>query len=234
MCGKFTGMASWEEVVDFSQPLTNDRGGDSSGEGDNSGDEIVTYRVNGMVPVIIWDAEARTRRVVRMRWGFPDPSDWRRPRPIHGRAETIDKREPFRTPFNAGRRGIVAFATFNEGEEIQKPSGKTETRQWTIDPTDGKPRGFAFVWDRFEVIGLPAPMLACVMVTVPANELIRREIMPRDEDPRMPAIFADEDWSTWLGEDGATPDAAKAVLKTVEGVNWHTAPEAKAPRSRKR
>jgi putative SOS response-associated peptidase YedK len=232
MCGKFTGMASWEDVVDFSQPLTR-RAGEGGGEGEGGGDdELRTYRVNTMLPVVIWDAGTRARRVVRMRWGFPDPGDWRRPRPIHGRAETIDKREPFRTPFHAGRRGIVVFATFNEGEEIAKPSGKTETRQWTIDPRDGKPRGFAFVWDRFEVVGLPAPMLACVMVTVPANELIRREIMANQDDPRMPAILADEDWSTWLGEDGATPEAAKAVLKTMEGVNWAAAPEPKPKRSR--
>ncbi|MBV9833458.1 MAG: SOS response-associated peptidase family protein [Alphaproteobacteria bacterium] len=228
MCGKFTGMASWEDVVDFSQPLTR-----RPGEGDGGGDdEVRLYRVNTMLPVIVWDAETRARRVVRMRWGFPDPQDWRRPRPIHARSESIDKREPFRTPFNAGRRGIVVFATFNEGEEVVKPSGKSETRQWTIDPRDGKPRGFAFVWDRFEVVGLPAPMLACVMATVPANALIATQIMANQDDPRMPAILADEDWATWLGESAAAPAAdIKAVLKTVEGVNWHAAPEPRAPRA---
>jgi putative SOS response-associated peptidase YedK len=81
----------------------------------------------------------RARRVVKMRWGFPDPRDWRRPRPIHARSEAIDGKEPFRTPFHAGQRGIVIFRTFNEGEEVVKPSGKTETRQWTVDPKDGHP-----------------------------------------------------------------------------------------------
>ena len=75
----------------------------------------------------------------------------RRPRPIHGRAETIDSKEPFRIPFHGGQRGIVVFRTFNEGEEVVKPSGRTETRQWTIDPRDGQPRGFAFVWNRFTI-----------------------------------------------------------------------------------
>jgi putative SOS response-associated peptidase YedK len=231
MCGKFTAMASWENVVDFSQPLTNDvaKGG---GEGDG-GDELRIYRVNGMLPVIVWYPESRARHVVRMRWGFPDPRDWRRPRPIHARAETIAQREPFRTPFHAGRRGIVVFATFNEGEAVVKPSGRTETRQWTIDPADRKPRGFAFVWDRFEVPGMPAPMLACVMVTVPANQLIRRTAKANEDDPRMPAILADDAWPAWLGETGASPAEAKAVLKTMEGVNWHAAPEATAPRPRK-
>ena len=164
MCGKFTALASWSEVVEFSQPLTESGGG-------------------GLLPLIVWDAETRARRVVKMRWGFPDPRDWRRPRPIHARSETIDGKEPFRTPFHAGQRGIVVFRTFNEGEEVVKPSGRTETRQWTIDPRDGEPRGFAFVWRRFEISDLPAPMLACVMATVPANELIRRTIKSQEDDP---------------------------------------------------
>lgn len=63
-------------------------------------------------------------------------------------------------------------------------------------------------------------MVACVMATVPANELIRR------------AILEDVEWPTWLGEDGATPESAKAVLKTMEGVNWQAAPEPKKPRTR--
>jgi len=237
MCGKFTAMASWAEIVDFSQPLTEGGGSDGGdgrggGEGDGGGDEVVTFRVGSLLPVIIWDAETRARRTVRMRWGFPDPRDWRRPKPIHGRGETIDVREPFRTPFRKGQRGIVAFRTFNEGKEVVKPSGKAETQQWTIDPTDGRPRGFAFVWDRFDLPGIPTPLPACVMVTVPANDLIRREIMADDTDPRMPAILADDAWPTWLGETDAPYAEAKALLKTMEGVNWRTAPEPKAPRRR--
>ena len=231
MCGKFTALASWSEVVEFSQPLAEQGGSDGPGEGGN--DEVVTYRVGGPLPVIVWDAEQRARRVAMMRWGFPDPRDWRRPRPIHARSETIDAKEPFRTPFHAGQRGVVIFRTFNEGEEVVKRSGRTEIRQWTIDPKDGQPRGFAFVWRRFEIADLPAPMLACVMATVPANALIRRTIKAQEEDPRMPAILEDDAWSTWLGEDSATPAAAKASLTTMEDVNWQAEPEPKKPRPRK-
>lgn len=56
-------------------------------------------------------------------------------------------------------------------------------------PGDGQPRGFAFIWRRFEIADLPAPMLACVMVTMPANEVIRRTIKSGEADPRMPAIL---------------------------------------------
>ena len=237
MCGKFTAQASWREVVAFSQPLSADGGRDAGGDGDGEGaageDGIVTYRVGAAVPVIVWDAEAGRRRVVPMRWGFPDPRDWRRPRPIHARSETIAQKEPFRTPFHAGQRGIVVFRTFNEGEEVTKSSGATATRQWTIDPRDGQPRGFAFVWRRYAIEGQPEPLPFCVMATVPANELIRRTIKGGEDDPRMPAILEDGDpaWSTWLGENGADAMAAKALLRTMEGVDWTSAPEPPKPRT---
>ena len=224
MCGKFTAQASWREVVDFSQPLTSQGGG-------GGGEEEATYRVAGMLPVIIWDAEAGNRRVVPMRWGFPSPKDWRRPQPIHARSETINAKDPFRKPFNEGQRGIVVFRTFNEGEEIVMPSGATATQQWTIDPKDGRPRGFAFVWQRFTLTDLPAPMLACVMATVPANDLIRSTIKTREDDPRMPGILEDDAGASWLGEDNATPEAAKALLKTMKGVRWEAMPEPKRPRA---
>lgn len=232
MCGKFTAQASWREVVAFSRTLAESAGGAGDGEGGDAGleDAIVTYRVGAAVPVIVWDAEARLRRVVPMRWGFPDPKDWRRPRPIHARSETIDSKEPFRTPFHAAQRGIVVFRTFNEGEEVVKPSGRSETRQWTIDPQDGRPRGFAFVWRRYAIEGEPAPLLFCVMATVPANQLIRRTIKSGEEDPRMPAILDDDVWASWLGEDGVASSSAKALLKTMEGADWTSAPEPKKPR----
>jgi putative SOS response-associated peptidase YedK len=163
------------------------------------------------LPVIVWDGEARRRRVVAMRWGFPHAKDWRRPQPIHARSESIDTTRAFAQVFAAGQRGIVVFRTFNEGEEVARPGGGAQTVQWTVDPRDGQPRGFAFVWRRFEIAGLPQPMLACVMVTVPANRLLRDSILKHDPDPRMPAILEDADWSTWLGENDATPDQAKAA-----------------------
>ena len=104
-------------------------------------------------------------------------------------------------------------------------------QQWTVNPGDGQHRGFAFIWRRFEISDLPAPMLACAMVTVPANELIRRTIKAGEDDPRMPAILEDfAVWATWLGESGNDPVAAKSLLKTMEGVTWTAAPEPKKSR----
>jgi putative SOS response-associated peptidase YedK len=224
MCGKFTAMASWREVVDFSQSL---------GAAPPQNDMEVTYGVARPLPVIIWDREAGKRRVAPMRWGLPHAKDWRRPQPIHARSETIETTKAFAQAFATGQRGIVVFKTFNEGEEVTKPSGKTETVQWTLDPRDGRPRGFAFVWRRFEIPDQPMPMLACCMVTAPANKLLRDTILKHDPDPRMPAILEEADWATWLGENDATPEQAKAVLRTMEGVDWEIRPEPKKAKTTK-
>ena len=196
-------MASWAQVVAFSQPLTADM--DHKGEADRE----VTFRVMGNLPVIVFDREAGTRRVVPMRWGFPHPKDWRRPQPIHARSETIEATNAFASAFLDEQRGIVLFKTFNEAPDIEGP-----TIQHTITPRDEKALAAAFVWRRFDV-GAPGPLLACCLVTVPANKLIAT--LPTD---RMPAFLAPEDWETWLGENEATVDETKACLRTVEGVRW--------------
>jgi putative SOS response-associated peptidase YedK len=58
------------------------------------------------------------------------------------------------------------------------------------------------------------------MVTVPANQLIRTLTTKHGESDRMPAFLAQDDWKTWLGENGAPPEEAKGCLKTVEGITW--------------
>jgi putative SOS response-associated peptidase YedK len=201
MCGKFTAKASWADIVDHAWS-----GGDD--------DRIVTLRVMSDVPVIVFDGGERY--VTAMRWGFPDPRDARRPRPIHARAETIDTTPSFAAAFAGGQRGIVLMNSFNEAPE----SGA----QHVIDP--GAPVGVAFVWRRFDIGG--SPVLACVMVTVAANALLGG--LPTD---RMPAILAPEDWAAWLGQEDATPAQVKACLKTVEGARWTMTREERARSTRR-
>ncbi len=68
MCGKFTAMVSWAQIVEYASMFTKEGG---KGQSDGETGEIATYRVNGLLPVIVWDEAARARKVVRMRWGFP-------------------------------------------------------------------------------------------------------------------------------------------------------------------
>jgi putative SOS response-associated peptidase YedK len=199
MCGKFTAKASWSETGAFSSfdaAETSYRGAE---------DFEVTFRVMGLVPLLVWDPERRERRVIAARWGFPHPDDWRRPQPIHARAETIDTTRAFADAFHAGQRGIVLVKTFNEAPD----SGE----QHVFEPNAMK-TGIAFIWRRFDV-GAAAPLIACVMVTVAANEMIAA--LPTN---RMPAILEPADWAKWIGQEPASPAELKAMLKTREGVNW--------------
>jgi len=156
--------------------------------------------------------------------GTPHPKDWRRPQPIHVRSETIETTKAFAQAFQDGQRGIVLMKTFNEAPDVEGP-----TLQHVITPGDEKALAAAFVWRRFETPDIPMPIFACVLVTVPANQLIAT--LPTD---RMPAFLAPEDWAKWLGEEPASIDQVKACLKTVEGVRWTMTKEERAGSKTKR
>lgn len=213
MCGKFASMASWSEVRAFSDATTGAAPGNAAQQ---ANDHDVTFRVMSPLPVLTWDREKRERRIIAARWGFPHPLDWRRPQPIHARAETIDSMRAFAEAFAGdGRcagRGLVLVKTFNEAPV----SGE----QHVFEPEAGK-SAIAFVWRTFH--GAAAPMTASVMVTVPANRLIAS--LPAD---RMPAIVEPADWAKWIGEDAATADELKTMLKTKDGVNWTVRRETRA------
>jgi putative SOS response-associated peptidase YedK len=217
-------MASWAEIVDFSEAFTG-RAGEAGGN-----DQPIGFKVMSQVNIVIWDAEQMKRRVVPMRWGFPRRGNWRSPDPIHARSETIDSKPTFAPAFKNAQRGILVVKTFNEGKQT---SAKV-TEQHTITLGDEPAGAIAMLYERFSIAELPAPLLACVMVTVPANALIQTLTTEFAESDRMPAFLAKDDWATWLGENGAGPQEAKACLKTVEGLRWTMTKEEKAASKTKR
>lgn len=193
MCGKFTQMATWEEVVAFSQPLT------AIPEGGP-----VTVSTPMRTAKVMRIGEDGGRELAPMRWGFSKPENPSfKPDHMHARAETIDTRPTFAESF-AERRGIVLVETFNEGEQL--PSGKTQ--QWVIRPKDRKPIAIAVIWE--EWAGDAGSEATFVMVTVPPNELIARIT------DRMPAILRQEDWDAWLGDEDRSLKDVKALLKTFD------------------
>jgi putative SOS response-associated peptidase YedK len=190
MCGKFTQMMSWGAPVRLSDLL-----------GDVGEEETVTPM--RFANVIALDGEGR-RKSVRMRWGLvpPGAKDALAGRPhIHARAETIDSKPTFRDAFRQ-RRGLIAVSTFNEGKKI----APNKTEQYVLTPKDGKPVAIAAIWERW---GEPheAPLLSFAIVTVPPNELIGTIT------DRMPALIENGDWAKWLGEEPATPEELKAMLR---------------------
>jgi len=203
MCGKFTQLASWRELVAFSQPLTVDA------------DAPVVVSTPMRFAFIICRDASGARVVREMRWGFADRNakNPARPQHMHVRAETIDERPTFADAF-AQRRGVLVVDTFNEGEEL--PSGKT--KQWVIKRKDGRPIAMAVIFEEWR--NGEESLFTFVQVTTPANALIA----PITD--RMPAILRAEDWAVWLGEAPAPLSEIKALLRTYEDEGaWEIAPQ---------
>lgn len=206
MCGKFTQMATWEEVVAFSQPLV------ATPEG-----AAVTVSTPMRMAKILRLGEDGKRELVSMRWGFSRPGNASfKPDHMHARAETIDTRPMFMESF-AERRAIVLVDTFNEGEAL--PSGKT--KQWVIRPKDRKPIAIAVIWEEWQ--GEDGAVPCFIQVTTPANALIAKIT------DRMPVILPQEDWPLWLGEVDAPLDEVKALLRTFDDRgNWEMSEQSRA------
>ena len=206
MCGKFTHLRGWRDIVAYADLLTAE------------GADVETVTPMRLASVITLDEHGQ-RKSVPMRWGMvahnaKDPMSGMKH--IHARAETIDTLPTFREAF-ASRRGLIALSTFNEAKEITP----TKREQQVITPRDGKPLAVAVVWERW-THRIEGELLTFAMVTAPANRLIA------SVTDRMPAFLAPEDWSKWLGEEPATTEELKAMLKTVEG-DWDMRPQTKTP-----
>jgi putative SOS response-associated peptidase YedK len=193
MCGKFTQMASWREVVDFSDALTA------------TGGPAETVMPMRFATVVCLDEQgARVTR--KMRWGAAKKgaaTPGNKPEHIHAQAEKLDTY----WLYLAQQRGILIAQTFNEGQEVG-----SKTVQHTLTPNDRQPLGIAVIYEKWEQEG-GEELYTFIMMTTPANHKISTIT------DRMPAILAPEKWAIWLGETDAPLDEAKALLVPVDG-DW--------------
>jgi putative SOS response-associated peptidase YedK len=204
MCGKFTQMVGWAELLAWAE---------ISAAAESALETVTPMR---FASVIALDEDGR-RAAVRMRWGLVPP--WESDpqmgtKHIHARAETIESKPTFKDAF-AQRRGLIVVHSFNEGKEITP----RKTEQYIITPEDCAPLAIAVIWERWAVSG--ATLLSFAMVTVEANKLIGTIT------DRMPAIVQPDGWGKWLGETPAGVDELKAMLAPIEG-DWDMQPAAKS------
>lgn len=209
MCGKFTYMATWAEVVDFSQPLT--------ARPSNAPEETATP----MRPAPVMHLDENGDRVItQMRWGFTRLKNGREyPDHIHARDDKLLESRLWRPHFEA-RRGLLIVSSFNEGQEVPTykpdritPTGNTRTVQWTIRPKDGSRLAIAVIFRNHETPD--AQTCEFVMCTTKANKGIS-EFVVADPDQRMPAVMHESDISVWLGDTPASLEDIQATLKTYE------------------
>jgi putative SOS response-associated peptidase YedK len=77
--------------------------------------------------------------------------------------------------------------------------------QYVCTPKDGKHIAIAVIWDRWSDGG--PSLLSFAMVTMPPCEIIGTIT------DRMPALLEDSDWPKWLGEEPASVEELKAMLR---------------------
>ncbi|HXC56045.1 MAG TPA: SOS response-associated peptidase [Rhizomicrobium sp.] len=193
MCGKFTQAANEAEAVSL-----------AAGVPEGPEDTVTPMRFAG----VIRRGAGGGREAVRMRWGFvpADAPDQAlvATKFIHARAETIDQKPTFREAF-LRRRGLVVTCSFNEGKEITAK----KTEQYVVTARTRRRLAIAVIWERWKGPG-PVPLETFAMVTVPPNALIATIT------DRMPAVIDDADWGKWLGEEPATVDELKRILRPSE------------------
>ncbi|MCC6918044.1 MAG: SOS response-associated peptidase family protein [Alphaproteobacteria bacterium] len=217
MCGKFRCLKPWGASRDLAEAI-----GAASGEDGGAGEEET--QTPGRWASVVHLAADGSRVVTPMLWGWPKFLGAERSKGmhIHARAEEIDMRPTWAEAFRL-RRGMILATSFNEADEL--PGGKT--RQWVCAPADGAGLRIGVIYQ--DSATSDGEVLTCfVMVTTaPCDALAAKNIT------RMPAVIAGADVPVWLGETGASPAAAKAVLRPYPGaliveeetrVYPHTAP----------
>jgi putative SOS response-associated peptidase YedK len=204
MCGKFTQMMSWGELVSLAELLnsTSARGGDGRAGTDRT--EIVSPMREAFIVRL---NRAGARETARMRWGLvpywaKDPGIGTRC--IHARAETIDTTNAYKDAFRY-RRGLIIVSEFYESRHVTE----TKREPHRIWPNDGKPVALACLWERWRQPH-DVPLETFAIVTVPANAVIA------PVHDRMPAVIGESDWPKWLGEVPASVEELKALLRPCE------------------
>ena len=221
MCGKFSYMATWAEVVSFSEPLTA-RPSNASEEGATPMRRAPVMHLN----------EAGQQTMTPMRWGFTKQRQGRAyPDHIHARDDKLLTSRLWRPHFEA-RRGVLIVISFNEGEEVPTfkpdrgtPTGNTRTVQWTIRPKDGSRLAIAVI---YRMVQSPEGEVAeFAMCTTKANKGLSK-FVTGDPDQRMPAVLQEENLAVWLGQTGASLEELRACLYPYEDEGaWLMAPESR-------
>lgn len=184
MCGRFTQLYSWEELVAFYRVH------------DKVAAPNLEQRYNicptQTVDVIVQDAEGGGLVRESMRWGLV-PSWWKKslrelPSTFNARAESVHEKPMFRTAFKT-RRCLVPMSGFYEW------TGEKSARQpWYITSAAGHPLTVAGLWDSWTDRETGEEIRSCTMVITSHNAWMRRI------HDRMPVLLAEKDWSAWLSE----------------------------------
>jgi putative SOS response-associated peptidase YedK len=180
MCGRFTNLMSWSELVEIYRLTDPDFRPNLRPRLDiRPTDDIVIVR----------KGEKGGRGAAMAQWWLVPPwvkEESRDFAMFNARADTVDQKKSFAGPFRR-RRCLIPASGFYEWKDEGK--GKRKTRHY-ITTKSGAPLTFAGLWELNEHLDL----LSCTIIVTEANAVLS------PIHNRMPVILADDDWDAWLAE----------------------------------
>jgi putative SOS response-associated peptidase YedK len=189
MCGRFTQMATWKELVEYFNLV-----------GAKPAEVTPRYNVapSQQVAVVREDAEGK-RHLAFLRWGFiPSWSKDGKIAPINAMSETVGEKPMFRSAFKK-RRCLLAATGFYEWKKVGSKKQPVHFRLRSRHPF-----GFAGIWETWHT-SEGEEVETCALLTTEPNELVK------PVHNRMPVILAPKDYEQWL--DPAMLDTA--ALQTM-------------------
>jgi putative SOS response-associated peptidase YedK len=199
MCGRYTQMRTWAELLDL------------YGIAESLSPSNFPPRYNiaptQAVPVVRRQRDSGERELVTLRWGLV-PS-WAKDidigaRLINARAETVANKPSFRAAFKVRRCLIVADGFY---EWQAQPKGPKQPFFITI--AADRPFAFAGLWEEWWGAGSTL-IETCTIVTTEANAALR------PIHARMPAILTVDRFDAWL-DPAAAPADLEALLAPYAG-----------------
>lgn len=148
--------------------------------------------------------ERAAREAAYVQWGLI-PS-WAKDRAIaskliNARGETVAEKPSFRAAFKQRRCLVVADGFYEWRAAAAKGASK---QPYWISSADGKPMGFAGLWERWSR-DADIPVESCTIITTTPNTLME------PIHKRMPVILEPSDFPAWLDMSDARAPALKAV-----------------------
>ena len=193
MCGRYTQIASWSELVDLYR-IT---------EGSSPLNLRPRYNIAPTqdVAVVRAESDGGGRSLTLMRWGLV-PS-WARDtgigaRLINARAETVAEKPSFRDAYRR-RRCLIPADGFYEWQK--RPGGAKQP--YLITLRDEQPFAFAGLWERWDKAPDGRTVQTCAIITTEANDRLR------PIHGRMPVILDAANHDAWL--DALAHDGARAA-----------------------
>ena len=195
MCGRFTRMYTWREVVALYR-LT-----------DPSPPSNLQPRYN-ICPTTQIDAviERDNKRVLeQMRWGLV-PSWWNKPlkelrlATFNARAETVAEKPFFRSAFKH-TRCLIPASGYYEWQTVGK-----EKQPYYFTRRDGQVLTIAGLWSEWTNPETGKPQNSCTMIITEPNKFVA------GAHDRMPVILEEKQFDSWL-DDSAVPTSLVKMLK---------------------